>query len=257
MKTLTEPVYSHDFYTNKAKRTAKLNSARVLVPIVLDLLHPRSVIDIGCGTGLWLSVFQAHGITDVSGVDGHWIESIETLIPKSQLLIHNLAEPLRLDRTFDLAVSLEVAEHLPPASAETFIETLTQAAPVIWFSAAIPLQGGTNHVNEQWPEYWAKRFQQKGFVPIDAIRPRVWSRSDVLHWYIQNSLLYVRQDVLDANPVLKQEAERTSGYPLNVVHPTKYLETATRLDQYTHLTMKDVLKAGWRRMRKGLRRIIR
>ena len=63
----------------------------------------------------------------------------------------DLAQPLQIDRRFDLALSLEVAEHLPPECGSEFVQTLTDLSSVILFSAAIPFQGGTDHLNEQWP----------------------------------------------------------------------------------------------------------
>lgn len=76
-------------------------------------------------------------------------------------------------RNFDLAVSLQVAEHLPPSSAKGFIDSLAKLAPVVLFSAAIPLQAGAEHLNEQWPEYWAALFKTHDYLPIDCIRGRM------------------------------------------------------------------------------------
>ena len=72
----------------------------------------------------------------------------------------DLNQPFTLDRTSDLVVCLEVAEHVPPLSAGDFIASLTRLASIILFSAAIPYQGGDGHLNEQWPEYWADPLQQ-------------------------------------------------------------------------------------------------
>ena len=70
---------------------------------------------------------------------------------------------------------LEVAEHIPPECADIFVESLTWGlAPVIMFSAAVPGQGGTLHLNEQWPAYWASKFAQHGYVLIDCLRPQLW-----------------------------------------------------------------------------------
>jgi len=119
-----------------------LKSAEIVVPIVLDLIKPKSVVDVGCGRGEWLYVFQRQGISDILGIDGEWVDKNKLLIPKESFLTSTLEHPLRINRTFDLVVSLEIAEHLPEKSAEMFIETLTTLGPVILFPAAIPLQGG-------------------------------------------------------------------------------------------------------------------
>src|SRR6185295_11823721 len=102
-----------------------------------------------------------------------------------------------LDRMFDCAVSLEVAEHVSPGHADQFVACLVKLAPIVLFSAAIPLQGGFQHVNEQWPDYWAERFQRYNYLPVDAIRPRIWHTREVLPYIKQNTMFFVREDQLD------------------------------------------------------------
>ena len=127
------------------------NSADVVVPLVTRLVQPTSVIDVGCGTGQWLAAFKRHGVSDVLGVDGPYVERKQLEIGQQEFLPHDLEQPLWIDREFDLALSLEVAEHLSDSIAEQFVETLSRLAPVVLFSAAVPGQGGEKHVNEQWP----------------------------------------------------------------------------------------------------------
>src|SRR4051812_21567636 len=51
-----------------------LRSARAVVPALLELLHPSSVVDVGCGLGAWLAVCREMGVQDVLGVDGGYVE---------------------------------------------------------------------------------------------------------------------------------------------------------------------------------------
>ena len=88
-------------------------SAAIMVPIILELTGAKSVIDIGCGAGNWLATFERLGVTDYLGIDGAHLPPETLRIPHERFRPHNLATPLSLDRRFDLAVSLEVAEHLP------------------------------------------------------------------------------------------------------------------------------------------------
>ena len=111
-------------------------------------------------------------------------------IPTDRFLALNLSQPLPIKQQFDLVVSLEVAEHLPCECAKVFVESLVKLGPVILFSAAVPFQGGTNHVNEQWPEYWAKLFQEQGYVAIDCIRNKIWQNDRVKWYYAQNILVF-------------------------------------------------------------------
>ena len=149
-------IYTDEVYG--ARQKSARQSAREIVPLVLNLIKPQSVIDVGCGVGTWLSVFKEYGVENFLGVDGDWLDKRMLEIPEERFLSFDLNKPFYVDKTFDLVVSLEVAEHLLPDSAETFIDSLTQLAPVILFSAAIPHQGGTSHINERWPDYWTKHF---------------------------------------------------------------------------------------------------
>jgi 2-polyprenyl-3-methyl-5-hydroxy-6-metoxy-1,4-benzoquinol methylase len=124
-------------------------SARQAIPIVLEFTRPASIVDVGCGTGTWLAGFRAAGIADVVGVDGDYVDRDKLSIDRERFFARDLEQPLDLGRRFDMAMSLEVAEHLPDRAADTFIASLVRLAPLILFSAAIPQQGGTNHCNEQ------------------------------------------------------------------------------------------------------------
>jgi hypothetical protein len=117
---------------------------------------------------------------------------------------------------FDLTICVEVAEHLTAGRARRIVETLCSAADVIVFSAAIPLQGGTHHINEQFQSFWAQHFDACGYERCDYFRPRIWLRTDVEPWYRQNLLLYVRR----SHPVLNnmRNASLVPG-PLDIVHP--------------------------------------
>jgi SAM-dependent methyltransferase len=210
--------YTGDFYNRL--RDGVERSAQAIVPIVLELTGARIVVDVGCGSGQWLKHFKLNGITQVLGIDGSWVTSHE--LAEGEFQSADLTGPFRSDRTFDLAVSLEVAEHLPPGSAATFVESLVRLAPVVMFSAAIPEQGGVDHLNEQWQDYWAGLFEQHGYVPVDAIRPRVWSDPTGDSWYVQNTLLYVDRRYLDRYPRLADAARQTSPDRLAVVHPRHY-----------------------------------
>jgi len=72
------------------------------------------------------------------------------------------------------------------------VADLCAAAPRVLFGAAIPEQGGSSHINEQWQSYWAKKFIANGYTPIDIVRPQVAECDDVVQWYKNNILLYVR-----------------------------------------------------------------
>ena len=154
-------------------------SAKVIVPLVMDLVRPASVVDVGCGTGVWLAQFVEAGVSTWLGLDGDYVNRADLRIDPQTFQAADLAEPQRLDQRFDLAVSLEVGEHLPEEAAAILVGSLVAAAPVVLFSSAIPGQGGNHHINEQWPEYWAELFEQQNYVTADVIRPKVWDNESV------------------------------------------------------------------------------
>jgi hypothetical protein len=229
-----------------------LSSARAIVPIVMRMVRPTSVIDLGCRTGDWLSVFREHGVERIKGLDAFEADERDLRVPRDCVSVADLREPYTTDAEFDLAVSLEVAEHLPEDCADTLIETLVGLAPVVLFSAAIPFQDGLHHVNSQWPEYWRDMFSRRGYVVVDCIRSRIWNDESVEYWYAQNTLLYVREDRLGDYSMLVEERERTRLDQLALVHPRNYTAKASADVNSMSLldlakTMPVVLIKKWKR----------
>lgn len=172
-------------------------SAKEIVPILIDLVEPRRVLDVGCGVGTWLATFIENGVTDVLGIDGPWVDEAILQIPTEQFLPWDLRESIEIAERFDLAVSVEVAEHLPASSADKFVTSLCRLAPVICFSAAIPFQGGKGHVNEQWPDYWIKKFAHYDFECIDCLRRQLWANDKIESFYAQNIFLFCNEQGLE------------------------------------------------------------
>lgn len=214
--------YGSKFF--KRQEPLSLASARVIVPLVLDFLHPRSVIDVGCGVGTWLSVFREYGIQNIVGMDGDYVLRDMLRIPEDRFMSCDLTRTFNADLKGDLVLCLEVAEHLPETCAEPFVSFLTKLAPAILFSAAVPGQAKTRgeHLNEQWQDYWAAKFKRQGLLPVDLIRPKVWADADVAWWYAQNVLLYVTPEYLNSKGELISARNSTQEAYLNLVHPTLF-----------------------------------
>jgi 2-polyprenyl-3-methyl-5-hydroxy-6-metoxy-1,4-benzoquinol methylase len=105
-----------------------LQSPRIVVPLIVEDSKPQSVVVFGCGLGTWISEFKRSGVQDVLGLDGSWVD--KTYFEQDVLhnfMVADLESPIRLDRKFDLAISLEVAEHLDKKSARSFVASLTMA----------------------------------------------------------------------------------------------------------------------------------
>jgi len=193
--------YGPEFYARQGP--GSLRSARIVAALVAELVAPRSVVDVGCGLGGWLLAFNEAGARELRGLDGNHVDRSKLYIDPVCFTAVDLAQPFRIAGRFDMAVCVEVAEHLPHARSRDLVDTLCDAAPVVLFSSALPGQGGSGHVNEQWPEYWRQRFHAHGFHTINAIRPLIREDPRVLWWYRQNLVLYASDAGLAAHPLLR------------------------------------------------------
>jgi SAM-dependent methyltransferase len=205
-----------------------LSDAREIVPEILKVVRPRSVVDLGCGIGAFLSAFRELGITDAVGIDGHWVDRRRLKIPDQDFRSADLRKPFYLERTFDLALSTETAEHLPAESAAGFVDSLTRLAPVIVFSAAAPFVPGNLHINCQWPSYWTRLFRERGFAASDVIRKTIWTNKKV-HWcYSQTMLVFVKAEEVERYPLLAGALIDVESVYLDIIHPDYYLEVINR-----------------------------
>jgi SAM-dependent methyltransferase len=232
------PLYSPEWF--KKQQIAARRSAEQIVPILMEEFSPRNVIDVGCGVGVWLAVFREHGIAEVWGIDGTYVDLSLLKIPPDRFFPCDLTQPFQMDGRFDLVLSLEVAEHLPARSAEIFVDSLTRLGDVIVFSAAVPLQGGTGHVNEQWPEYWVQLFHQRGYMVVDCLRSRIWKNEQVDWWYAQNMLLFVTPDYFAHHPALQDEQKQNNLFTLPLVHPRMF---SSRRYDFRNIRLKEALSA--------------
>ena len=212
--------YSNDFYSYI--NAGSLASARKICPIVYGWLRPASLLDVGCGAGAWCKVWKDTGVGEILGVDGDYVDRKSLLIEQSEFAAYDLSRKMDLGRRFDMATSLEVAEHVPESSSRQFVENLTRHADAIMFSAAVPGQGGEFHINEKPLSYWRDLFEQAGYRCFDPIRPAVLNDDRVEPWYRYNTLLYVAEGkVLTLSPeILRTEIK--SGFPIKNVAPLSW-----------------------------------
>jgi len=245
MDNITEArQYTSSFY--KGHEKGSYNSAQAVLPHLKDLFNPKSVIDVGCGIGLWLKVWKDElGVADITGIEGDYVNAKMLNIPAEYVRIHDLKLPFDAQRKYDLAMSMEVAEHLPEGSADQFIKTLTSLSDVVLFSAALIGQEGTYHLNEQMPEYWAALFKKYGYVPVDFVRPLIWNRPEVMYWYKQNALLFVKEDTVATLPEpVKKALATTDASCLLRIHPDQYFKVYNRrnLKDFVHYRLYRIKK---------------
>lgn len=217
-------IYDEDFFAKDEKYTREI--AKIMMSYVIKWIKPRSVVDFGCGEGVWLRVVKEidKGI-EVFGIDGEYVNRGRLKVPVDCFCPANLEKKVQLARRYDLAISLEVAEHLDAACSDIFVETVTQSADNILFSAAIPGQGGDNHINEQWQSYWIEKFASKGYCVDVSVRDYFWKDERITPWRRQNILFFSKHG--------KVEPPAGKGI-YDVVHPQMF--------EYTIQNLTDVKK---------------
>jgi cyclopropane fatty-acyl-phospholipid synthase-like methyltransferase len=216
--------YGSTFYDRQ--REGSLNSAKAILRVVFDLTKPKSVVDFGCGVGTWLVTAKRLGAEHCLGLEGSWVKTQPLAAADLEVRDTDLEQTVSLKERFDLAMSLEVAEHLSPQRADSFVADLCKASDVVLFSAAAPGQDGDGHQNEQWPSYWAERFIRQGYMPLDVIRPIVQLDQTIEVWYRTNVVLYARPE---------------QGLPILMNLNRKYL---TNLDLPCHMEIVGVKRAA-------------
>jgi SAM-dependent methyltransferase len=157
---------------------------------------PGSVLDVGCGEGTWMKAAMDAGVQDILGIDGVAIPDANLLVPSTFFRCLDLTQPCNLGRKFDVAICLEVCEHIDEKFAGNLISNLINHSDRVLFSAACPNQPGQHHVNCQWPEYWQRLFNEQGFSCNDSVRWKIWDITEVEPWYKQN--VFVAERCSDA-----------------------------------------------------------
>lgn len=193
---MSNTVYDSNFYETQSVWSFK--SASIIVPLIISLFNPKSVLDVWCGVWTWLKAFQDNWVEDVFGLDWTYVDTNKLFISPSKFKWTNLSQPIDLWRKFDLVMSLEVAEHIDSKYAHTFVSNITNHWDIVVFGAAAPTFGwGTDHVNEQLASYWINIFDSLGYVAFDPIRLQVIDNNDVEWFYKQNILVYIKKDIAD------------------------------------------------------------
>lgn len=231
---MSTSLYPEDFYAERRRHTE--HAARAILKALPEGLNRNRIADIGCGTGTFLATALDTGSSYAFGMEGDWVRP-DMLDSPDIVFTPGDLEQRFAGPSVDLVLSLEVAEHLTPGRAESFVADLTAMAPAVLFSAAIPGQGGVGHVNEQWQSYWAGLFAAQGYGAHDVIRPKLWTDEAVPAWYRQNAVLYLR-------PELAGQLGFTPTEPglLDTVHPAFWARANRELRYADALPESEVLR---------------
>jgi hypothetical protein len=215
-------LYGDAFYATLV--AGAIRSAEHFLRHLFTHYKPTSMVDFGAGVGAWLATARRLGVRELAAIDGEWVRLQAKVDPQLHYFYVDLEQPIRLSRRFDLAMSVEVAEHLHESRARSYIEDLTLASDVVLFGAAMKDQGGTNHINEQDQSYWVNLFAERDYQCVDFFRAPFWRNTEVEPWYIQNTFLFIHR----RHPTLT----RIPSFPLLEVHHPRLLLNATQLAKY-------------------------
>jgi hypothetical protein len=224
VKRLSEDDLSHQCELSKtiANLKERQDTARIIVKDVLEVTSAQSILDVGCGLGIWLSVAKSLGVKTIKGIDGPWLDGLPLQIAHDDIILHDLRVPLELKQFFDVCFCLEVAHQLEEVYADSLIKLLVSASNFIVFSAAIPFQGGFQNFNGQWPSYWMEKFRAHGYMLFDILRPQHWANESVFWWVRQNTLIFVRKNV--AERYISLDKKPAPPKILDVVHPEFFVQ---------------------------------
>lgn len=187
-------IYDEMFYWEN--RYGSVMSARTVLGYILKRIPCNSLVDLGCGIGTWLWVAHNYGVDEIIGLDGDYISRSMLMIPEKCFLPTDLSKPFKVAKKYDMAMSLEVAEHLPAESADSFVGNLCMSSDIVLFSAAHPGQGGDGHINEQPKEYWIYKFAKHNYKPME-IKQYFADDDKVEWWYRDNIVLFAAADKYD------------------------------------------------------------
>ena len=175
------------FSSNVNLKICSLLPLNVLT-IINSEIKPKSVLDVGCGTGASLNFFLEKGIA------GRGLENSDHAIKnspvKDHIYKHNLNKPYLSEKVYDLVWCFEVIEHIHPKFESNFLNTLVSHSNQIAISAARPGQGGHGHFNEQEPEYWINRFNTLGYDYEDEFSRKLQATGDA---YVENILFFKKR----------------------------------------------------------------
>lgn len=186
--------YGDNFYKSVSLR-AEETADQVINTLSSISLQMKSIKDIGCGSGIWLKKFNEIGQFqqilgfDLIGAIEKDARSFDEKITFEAIDFENVVENI-FPKT-DLSLFLEVAEHLTENTAKKIIKFICETSNMVIFSAAIPGQGGYNHINEQLMSYWVKQIEINQFVVFDIFRKEMSKYKNLPFYYRNNIVLAI------------------------------------------------------------------
>lgn len=210
---MASQLYGNQFYADQSASSER--SASVVMSLVWKEFGPfKSVVDVGGGVGTWLKAAADCGANVTTLIEGPWVKNQRLVWEPSSSHFQDLENPVPNVGKHDLAMCLEVAEHVSPNRANGLVRDLVSLSDTILFSAAIPGQTGTGHINERWLSFWVDIFLAHGCALHDTLRSQVWTDRRVEWWYRQNVVVFRKS---------ADHARKFTNPMVDVVHPEALL----------------------------------
>ena len=201
MKEL-ESIYKKSFFSKRHKLQWRAEHLCNTVIQTAKLKEGNSIIDVGCATGEFVQEFQNRKIF-AYGIEGssQALDFIPERI-KEDVHIFDLRTQITasfLNAKLNVALCLEVAEHIEPEYSDIFVQNLCNLSNYIIISAAPPGQKGHYHVNCKDPGYWEMKFSDFGYVRQkgdeliwkNCLEP--FKRKKGLNAYYANTLIFKKE----------------------------------------------------------------
>jgi SAM-dependent methyltransferase len=242
MTDATKHTYGSLFY--RYQREGAFESALCTLPLLLKAVSIESVLDIGCGAGAWLAAYRHLGVPDLLGVDGDYVDRSMLMMDAAHFRAFDIAAPFDLGRKFDIVQCLEVAEHVPSHSSSVLLDNIVRHGKRVLFSAAVPGQGGENHINERPYAYWRAMFSARDFRLFDFMRGRMSQIPSIEPWYRYNILFFAHDSVVDRLPYEVLVSRVGEREPIHDVSPLHYRlrKAALRALPQTVISQLAILK---------------
>lgn len=171
-----------------------MNEYEIVTKVLYDTFTPKSVIDFGCGTGIYLYFFSTFGIEYLKGLEG--CQNAINLALVKNIEKYDISKKIKLNTKYDICLCFEVAEHIHKKYAETLIHNLCIASDIILFSAAIPKQTGRHHINLQPKQYWINKFEFEGFIYQESVTQNIINKMPSLKsiaWIKNNIMIFKKE----------------------------------------------------------------
>jgi len=179
---------SREEYYNKIEKEERPAAQRVAAWMTATL-KPRSVVDFGCATGLYIEPFDCH----VLGLE---LDEVAVKRAKTNVIQADLTKPLEIGY-YDVGMSLEVAEHIPEDRVDGFLFNIGRVV-VRWlvFSAAGMNQVDPLHVNLKPKQYWIDKLSKVGFDLHQQATAEMLAYIGAgyrMGWFMQNAFVALRR----------------------------------------------------------------